>query len=335
MAPAPPPITTRTAIILLVLYGLSYFLPFYASSSTRPSATLHRDAPSVIGARVRRVVVSCCVCSAMTFAMLVRAADATPQEALHVLGYFPAGLAESTRALVLTMMLFMGPLFGHLVADGGWRAWARLEPPRELLHDWTKWRNIVVGPLTEEILFRSASMPLLMAAHVSARRIVFFGPLVFGLAHVHHFYDFRVGHPHDPVLHLLLRSLFQFAFTTVFGGYATFVYLRSGSVLAPFLVHAFCNAMSLPQVWGRVRPASADEDERGRPQQRLAVPVEDPGQVPGRGRRGSRAAREPSILWTVAYYTLLVSGAILFYRNLWTLTESQNALLPQRAFASR
>ena len=30
--------------------------------------------------------------------------------------------------------------------------------------------------------------------------------------------------------------------------------------------------------------------------------------------------------WTVAYYVLLVAGAVAFYQNLWLLTDSDKAL---------
>src|SRR5271156_3709561 len=108
------------------------------------------------------------------------------------------------------------------------------------------------GPLTEEILFRSASVPLLLLARMSSTKIIFLTPVIFGLAHVHHFYEFRITHPHTPIIAAILRSVFQLAYTTLFGAYATFLYLRTGSLLTVVLVHAFCNWMGLPRFWGRV-----------------------------------------------------------------------------------
>jgi membrane protease YdiL (CAAX protease family) len=35
-----------------------------------------------------------------------------------------------------------------------------------------------------------------------------------------------------------MRSLFQFGYTTIFGWYATFVYLRTGSLLAVVVIHS-------------------------------------------------------------------------------------------------
>lgn len=139
----PPPITTRTAVILLVLYALIYFLPFYTSSLTRPSPTLSRDAPSVIKARIGSVLVSCFFASVATFLVLVKEAQAKPHEALHLMGLWPMALLDSLRVLFLTALLFLGPLFSYLIVEGGLREWARLEPLKEVWTEWTTWRNII------------------------------------------------------------------------------------------------------------------------------------------------------------------------------------------------
>jgi prenyl protein peptidase len=116
-------------------------------------------------------------------------------------------------------------------------------------------------------------------------------------------------HPRVPASAALLRSLFQLAYTTLFGAYACFLYLRVGSLLAVSAVHTFCNSMGLPQVWGRVeRPPKDGEQLRE-----------------GSGKRAS-------ILWSVAYYVLLVAGAVLWWKNLWRLSESENALVGVEAF---
>jgi len=317
--PPPPPITTRTASVLLVLYALLYFLPFYASANTRPSPTLSRDAPSVIRARIRSVLTSCFLCLAFTAAILTKssAAAASPSDVLHITGLWPPALAASARTTLLTALLFLGPLFRSLVVDAGWRDWARLAPLRDLWAEWTLWRNIVAGPVTEELLFRSASVPLMLVARTSVSKTIFLSPVIFGLAHVHHFYEFRLVNPRVPVAAALLRSAFQLAYTSLFGAYATFLFLRSGSLLAVCVVHAFCNSMGLPKVWGRVR--------------RDVPPL--PSRSEAEASSSSSSSSDSSLLWTVAYYTLLVTGAVAWYKNLWTLTESGNALVPSEAFS--
>lgn len=141
----------------------------------------------------------------------------------------------------------------------------------------------------------------MILARTSLTKTIFVSPLVFGLAHVHHLYEFRITHPNVPVRAAILRSVFQLGYTTLFGAYATFVYLRSGSLLAVVGMHMLCNAMGLPRVYGAVK-----------------------------GRGGGRTGEEPVSVargWSVAYYVLLVVGAVGWYKQLWALTESGNALV--------
>lgn len=41
-------------------------------------------------------------------------------------------------------------------------------------------------------------------------------------------------------------SAFQFGYTTIFGVYSAFLFLRTGHLVAPLLAHAFCNHMGFP-----------------------------------------------------------------------------------------
>lgn len=140
----------------------------------------------------------------------------------------------------------------------------------------------------------------MVLARTPLTRTIFVSPLVFGLAHAHHLYEFRVTHPGVPLAAALLRSVFQLGYTTLFGAYATFVFLRSGSLLAVFAVHVLCNCMGLPRVWGRVQGFD-------------------------RARGGEAVVLSRG--WSVAYYVLLVIGAVAWWKQLWALTESGNALV--------
>lgn len=177
----------------------------------------------------------------------------------------------------------------------------------------------VQGPVTEEVMFRSAIVPLHLLAQVSPGRIVFIAPLYFGIAHVHHFYEFRLTHPDTPVLAALLRSVFQFGYTTIFGWYATFLYLRTGSLVVVILVHSFCNWCGLPRFWGRV--------EAGEP---LGPPMTR-GKEDSEGSSATVGDGQLSIGWTIVYYMLLVGGALTFAQCLWPLTESYYALVSFKA----
>lgn len=139
----------------------------------------------------------------------------------------------------------------------------------------------------------------MILARTSLTKTIFVSPLVFGVAHVHHLYEFRITHPGVSLPAAILRSVFQLGYTTLFGAYATFVYLRTGSLLAVFGVHMLCNSMGLPRVYGAVM---------------------------GRGK-GGEGMVPVARRWSVAYYVLLVIGAVGWWKELWALTESGNALV--------
>ncbi|KAL0259219.1 CAAX prenyl protease [Diplodia seriata] len=335
-----PAITPASAALLSVLFTVIYVVPFYLSKSTRPSQTLHRDAPSVIRARIRAVTSSCIICTMITLYILAQSAHDSFLDALHHLGWWPISIPDIIKVLLLLCVLFAGPLFENGIVDGDWRDWIVGRHVNETFSSWIGWRNFVAGPTTEELIWRSLMIPLHLSAHVSPTTTVFVTPLYFGIAHVHHFYEFRITHPHTPVAAGVARSLFQFAYTSLFGFLAAFIFVRTASLPAVILAHAFCNWMGLPRLWGRVVAAPArhhhhhhlSSSSPATPE--AAVPIGPAGfGGGGQGKRADGWAPAPAaaqhddhIGWTVAYYTLLVGGALGFWWLLWPLTASENAL---------
>lgn len=74
--------------------------------------------------------------------------------------------------------------------------------------------------------------------------LVFATPLFFGVCHLHHAWG--LSQVHGPSGHIMALCFLQFLYTTVFGWYATWVFLCTGSILASMLVHSLCNIMGLP-----------------------------------------------------------------------------------------
>lgn len=128
---------------LKILYTLIYVLPFYLSSTTRPSPTLTRNAPAVIKARIRAVTFSCVVSSLSTLYVIYAWEKATVARSVALLGYWPISVPDLARTACLTAVLFAGPLFERGIAEGGWRGWIRGRSLRETLGSWTGWRNYV------------------------------------------------------------------------------------------------------------------------------------------------------------------------------------------------
>ncbi|EGX91671.1 CaaX prenyl proteinase Rce1 [Cordyceps militaris CM01] len=237
----------------------------------------------------------CPSCSVVTLITICCLSQQHP--ALFLMGYWPIRLIESAKALLLTAVLFAGPLYENLFIDGDWRHLG--SGLRHLWQSWPTWRNIVAGPVTEECLFRSAVVPLLVLAKANTLSIIFLSPLVFGVAHMHHFYEFRLTNPGVPIYAAVARTIIQLTYTSVFGAYVTFLFLQTGSLLAVVLVHAFCNCLGLPRVWGYMYP--------------YWLPI--------------NATKGTLLKWTIPYYIFLVGGLLYWRQNLHSLTESPLGLL--------
>lgn len=309
-----------------MIYTLLYVLPFYISPTTRPSPTLSRDAPSVIRARIRFVTLAVTISTALTIYVLSSRVHLPIEAIFHTLGLWPISLLAISKVLLLTSLLFAGPLFESAIVESGWRAWIRGTDLRETLHSWIGWRNYVAGPVTEEVLFRSSilALHLSISPPLSLKTLIFATPLYFGIAHVHHYYEYTLTHPFTPLVPALLRSLTQFAYTTVFGWYATFLYLRTSSLWSVILCHSFCNWMGLPRLWGRVGGVSVEGGLVGGPTR--GKEDEDRSGNDEKGRVGFQ--------WTVAYYVILVAGALAWWKGLWVLTENTGRELTSAATQS-
>ncbi|RDA82521.1 hypothetical protein CP532_0883, partial [Ophiocordyceps camponoti-leonardi (nom. inval.)] len=298
-----------------LLYCGIYVLPLHCLWSTRLLPSRSRDDPQLIQARVRAVSFSTTACSLITYLILRHLSIMTGTElssgstypivvsrsALHLMGYWPPGILETAKASLLTALLFAGPIYERLFFEGLWKQWLQLRPLTLLWEDWPTWRNIIAGPITEECLFRSSSIPLLLHTNAKLSSIIFRSPLVFGIAHLHHFLEFRTSYPNTPLVSAIARSAFQLSYTAIFGVYATFVFLRTGSLLATICVHLICNSLGLPRLWGAVEPYWLI-------------------------RYDSNCCPE-RIIWTVSYYIILAGGILLWWSNLFSLTLSFEALV--------
>ncbi|KAF7186081.1 putative CAAX prenyl protease 2 [Pseudocercospora fuligena] len=332
-AEAPPLISERTAVLFGLLFTLIFIAPFYLSPTLRTSSLQSRDAPTVIKARIRAVGLSCVASTVVAVYVLVVYGHATARDVLRLLAVWPVNLIDCGRVLTLVAVLFVGPLYETVIVDSGWREWRPRAIKEKFFDSLPGLRNNVVAPLAEEWVFRSLVVSLYLLAKVPAKRIVFTSPLIFGAAHIHHLVE--VLRTHTPPGRLLpplnvwirgiLQSLFQFTYTSLFGFFTAFVYLRTGNLYAVVLAHSFCNVMSLPRVYGRLGQDEDDELYEMTPD--VAQGKRDDGLASMKDRgQHNPTAKNLGIQWTILYYILLPSGAYGFYRLLWPMTESTNAL---------
>jgi len=111
---------------------------------------------------------------------------------------------------------------------------------------WTRIRNLLVAPLSEEVVFRGCMVSPLLASGLRPTFTCFVAPLFFGTAHFHHaLLKYKLGMPMSSVV---VMTAFQFTYTSLFGAYTTYAFLRTGSILAITLSHSFCNLFGFPDL---------------------------------------------------------------------------------------
>ncbi|XP_070518368.1 CAAX prenyl protease 2 isoform X1 [Cardiocondyla obscurior] len=235
-----------TAILACLALSTAYVASLYVWSTSQS-----REHPSTIKKRFFSVFVMTFVSPAPLYFVLNNR-EFQQATIWEMLGLRWTGLVQATVIpLVLTMILFLGPL-SLQGFSGLWRLYTDftsdlVEPMYWLIsvQTLTWWRNQVVAPLSEEWTFRACMLPLLLQCFTPTTAI-FVCPLFFGIAHFHHIVErVKMG---VSLKHALLISCFQSAYTTLFGAYAAFLFVRTGHFIAPFAAHSFCNHMGFPDL---------------------------------------------------------------------------------------
>ncbi|KAG7573812.1 CAAX prenyl protease 2 [Arabidopsis suecica] len=112
------------------------------------------------------------------------------------------------------------------------------------------WRNFIVAPVTEELVFRACMIPLLLCAGFRIYTAIFLCPVLFSLAHLNHFREMYIRHNRSYLRATLIVGL-QLGYTVIFGAYASFLFIRTGHLAAPLFAHIFCNYMGLPVLFAQ------------------------------------------------------------------------------------
>ncbi|KAF8470202.1 hypothetical protein BDZ91DRAFT_720141 [Kalaharituber pfeilii] len=247
------------ATLLSIFHTVLYVGVLYLSPQTRPrrpasySDYNRQNDPEYIKLRIRAVTVATGISLFVTAAVIRYWNEAARWGGIW--GW--ETVKEAVKLVTLVGVLFLGTLWERGVVLGGWR-WVVEGEWREMSWSWVVVRTLVAGPVTEELVFRACMVPLHILARRSFASIVFTTPLFFGIAHIHHLYEFLLRNP-GRLGFGILRTAFQFTYTTLFGWFATFVFIRTGSAWNAILVHSMCNWLGVP-TFGRV---SEDADGWG------------------------------------------------------------------------
>lgn len=85
-----------------------------------------------------------------------------------MLGVFPIDVYDTIKSVLLVAILFAGPLFERAIVEGEWTTWGPKTIKQTVFDDLIGWRNLVVGPLSEELVFRSLAISLYLLAQASS-----------------------------------------------------------------------------------------------------------------------------------------------------------------------
>ncbi|KAI8611093.1 hypothetical protein BC830DRAFT_1142811 [Chytriomyces sp. MP71] len=257
------------SIGIALVYVASVHVATRLGASSLRSRSDSRSDPAVIKRRVAGVAL------ATLFSVAAASLATRTHPADLILGAHASLSKVAISALVgaaVPSILF----FGHLV-----RCILQGLPVCEVCQEDTILivRALIAAPISEEICFRSCMVPLFKAGGFTDTATIFTLPLVFGLAHLHHIYDSfreragpkvnfahlflslfgiqkRFGSDHAALANqsailtqILLQSIFQFAYTTVFGWIATWLLIRTGGgAIAPIVAHTLCNGFGFPDL---------------------------------------------------------------------------------------
>ena len=170
-------------------------------------------------------------------------------ELYHVLGIKLDGVIAATLyPIVLVSVLYGGVwihmLMASLVNKGVFKAYINASLTEFQID--VILRNYVMAPFVEEFVFRACMLPMLMPS-IGMKIGVLVCPLFFGVAHVHHLVEWYRWRQ-QPFTHALIITIVQLCYTSLFGLYSAFLFVRTGHLVSPVISHVYCNIMGLPDI---------------------------------------------------------------------------------------
>ncbi|KAG8987590.1 hypothetical protein FRB93_004462 [Tulasnella sp. JGI-2019a] len=272
--PEHPPLAPNAVNALCAFFTLSYVASIYLSRAGRlafHAPPVHvrdgeervrvanerwRNDPQVIRARLIAVTLSTLASGLVLGVMLHRVGkcDEPITSVGHTFKILGLGwnlpTLHSWKPYLLAPILFIGPLYVEVLELlGPFRvAWSWEQDIIEKFFSWQGIRNYIVAPITEELVFRSCVVSVMVLGGSSITRMVFISPMWFGIAHAHHAWELYniYGRTKQALQRAIITCLVQLTYTTLFGWFCAFLFLRTESIYPVIFSHIFCNVMGLP-----------------------------------------------------------------------------------------
>ncbi|EJU02489.1 Abi-domain-containing protein [Dacryopinax primogenitus] len=234
------PLSTTSATLLSCGFGAGYVAPLYLWRPAKVGPGKDRNHPDVIKSRLLAITFSSLIDCGIVYYIASRTIAGNISSTLSLLGFqWPT----NSRSFLLTPVIYGGTLLSC--------ALSRRFPQHESLRSWTGIRNYLVAPITEEIVFRSCCLAFAGLAGQSLGYQVWVTPLYFGIAHLHHGWETykQGGKSRRALQRAITATLIQFTYTSLFGAFASFLTVRTQSILPALISHVFCNFMGLPSMF--------------------------------------------------------------------------------------
>lgn len=151
-----------------------------------------------------------------------------------------------------TIILFLGPILQNIFTffDYSYKLYYQssmgsyLKNLKNEILSFDTFKALVIGPLTEEMIYRSFACSLWESAGISYLKTIFLLPFLFGVSHLNKVFLEK------KLTEIRLRDFVPYlgvlGFTTLFGWWEAFVWLKTHSFFTCSFIHTFCNYMQFP-----------------------------------------------------------------------------------------
>ncbi|OUM65592.1 hypothetical protein PIROE2DRAFT_59888 [Piromyces sp. E2] len=238
------------ALIICFLLA-SFFVGSLYIFDRKKQLKLSRDHPEVIKKRFISILIVCVVSPiALTiFYYIKNVFNNNPFNFfLKTLGItYQNTIIGICLGLLLVLIIYIGPMVVMYMQN---EMFFQNNNYKQINFTLIELRNIIVGPISEELIFRSCMISVCYLANFSNTFMIFVLPLFFGIAHVHHAYELYSLHKNEEniIIQIVFSIVLQFSYTNLFGWFASFLLLRTGNVLSSIFAHALCNLFNFPNV---------------------------------------------------------------------------------------
>ena len=214
------------------ILSISFVLTLYLVDPGLP-----RNHPTTVKRRILAITGFCLIAPCALYLYMGFATTSF----VSLLGIKWSGLAAAMcYPTLLIITLYAGVIFHHFVDEKA--LFGIVEQRRDIVI-----RNYVIAPFAEELIFR-ACMLLLLRPAAGELYAVLFCPFFFGIAHVHHLIDWYRKNDGTAFSHACLSVIIQICYTSIFGLFAGFLFVRTGHLASLVLCHSLCNMMGLPPI---------------------------------------------------------------------------------------